>query len=89
EDLYDGCLGLTFVKALEKSGLPYTGGDSKFYATGNSKFISKPLFQKNGVPTAPFVVFHADSIDEDIKKAEQLFSYPMIVKADKSYSSVL
>ena len=35
EDLYDGCLGLTFVKALEKTGLPYTGGDSKFYSTGN------------------------------------------------------
>ena len=89
EDLYDGCLGLTFVKALEKSGLPYTGGDSKFYATGNSKFISKPLFQQNGVPTAPFVVLHADTMDDDIRKAEQLFGYPMIVKADKSYSSVL
>ena len=89
EDLYDGCLGLTFVKALEQSGLPYTGGGSKFYATGNSKFTSKPLFQQYNVPTAPFVLLHIDSIDEDITTAEKLFDYPMIVKADKSYSSVL
>lgn len=89
EDLYDGCLGLTFVKALEKSGLPYTGGDSRFYSKGNSKFISKPLFQQYGVPTAPFIVLHADSMDEDIRRAEELFGYPMIVKADKSYSSLL
>ena len=89
EDLYDGCLGLTFIKALEKTGLPYTGGDSKFYSTGNSKFISKPLFQQYGVPTAPFVVLHNDSMEEDIKQAEELFGYPMIVKADKSYSSLL
>ena len=70
-DLYDGCIAKVLIEALEKSGLAYTGGDSNFYNIGNSKLISKPLLQQNGVPTASFVVLHAESMDEDIKKAEE------------------
>lgn len=88
-DMYDGCVGATLIEALEKSGLPFTGGDSKYYSAAMSKHISKRLFQENGVPTAPFVVLRSDSMDEDLQMAEELFGYPMIVKAEWSYAQTL
>ena len=51
----DGSPGLSVVRALEDSGLPYTGGSAFFYEVTTFKVALKTALREHGVPTAPFV----------------------------------
>lgn len=55
-DEVNGAPGISVVRHLEESGLPYTGADEHFYALTTSKITMKSAFEAACVPTAPWEV---------------------------------
>ena len=53
-DDVNGYPGLTVLKALEETGIPFTGADSGFYEISTSKVKIKEALIAAGVSTAPF-----------------------------------
>jgi D-alanine-D-alanine ligase len=53
-DDVNGYPGVSLLRALEESGIPFTGADSGFYETSTSKVKIKEALIAAGVPTAPF-----------------------------------
>lgn len=58
-DELNGSPGLSVVRYLEESGLPYTGADEHFYDVTTSKITMKSAFEAACVPTAPWEVIPA------------------------------
>lgn len=77
--------GISIIVELEKTNIPFTGGDFNFFNTTNSKSNSKEILQKNNVPTAPFI--NVIYPIEDIKKAEKEVGYPFLLKPNVSAAS--
>lgn len=70
--------------------IKYTGSGVLASALGMSKVKSKILFERNGVPTAPWIIvedknFNAENILEEIKNS---FGYPCIIKPNAGGSTV-
>jgi D-alanine-D-alanine ligase len=79
----DGCIqGL-----LELLGIPYTGSSVLASALAMDKLKSKELFRLHNVPTAPYYVANADSLD-DLAEVHASFGFPVIVKPRGEGSSV-
>lgn len=81
----DGYPGIRTVRALEASGLPFTGADSAFYELSTPKTLMKQRLIERGVATSPFVAIrdpHADGT-----RAGALLGYPLIIKPDVSAAS--
>jgi len=55
-DELNGAPGLSVVRYLEESGLPYTGADEHFYEVTTSKITMKSAFETACVPTASWEV---------------------------------
>ncbi len=55
-DDINGYPGLMLLKALEASGIPFTGADARFYEISTSKISIKQALIAAGVSTAPFDV---------------------------------
>jgi D-alanine-D-alanine ligase len=55
-DDINGYPGLALLKALEDSGIPFTGAGSRFYEISTSKISIKEALIEAGVPTAAFGV---------------------------------
>jgi D-alanine-D-alanine ligase len=55
-DDINGYPGLTVLRALEHTGIPFTGADSEFYAISTSKVTIKEALIEAGVTTAPFAI---------------------------------
>jgi D-alanine-D-alanine ligase len=53
-DDVNGYPGLALLKALEESGIPFTGADSRFYDISTSKIRIKEALIAAGVSTAPY-----------------------------------
>ncbi len=71
---------------LEYVGLPYTGSGVHASALAMNKVTSKKIFQKEGIPTAPFFV-----VDTSLNyrlSLNQKIKYPLIVKPINEGSSI-
>lgn len=55
-DDINGYPGLTVLKALEETGIAFTGADSAFYDVSTSKVRIKDALIEAGVSTAPFAI---------------------------------
>lgn len=84
----DGYPGISVINLLEANKILFTGTNSYFYNITTSKPVMKKIFETNGVPTAPFVEISLETIEEDLKKAEEKVGYPFIIKPSVSYASV-
>src|SRR4051794_943264 len=63
-DDINGYPGLSLLRALEASGIPFTGAHARFYEISTSKILIKEALTRGGVPTAPFaIVPHAGSVE--------------------------
>jgi D-alanine-D-alanine ligase len=73
----------TIQTLLEMVGVPYTGSGRLGSAIAMDKDISKRLFQRSGVPTAPWVMAPAarDRVNRE-------FGWPVVVKPSKQGSTV-
>lgn len=74
----DGYPGLTVTRALEESGIAFTGADSHFYSNTNSKLRMKDLLSAGGVPTPGYECI-ADAAC-DVPRAGARLGYPLIAK---------
>jgi D-alanine-D-alanine ligase len=81
----DGSPGVSVVRALEDSGLPYTGSSSFFYHVTTYKVALKTKLQEHGVPTAPFVALR--DLPADVGRLEAEVGYPAFVKPEVSAGS--
>ena len=81
----DGYPGIKTVRALEASGLPFTGADTAFYELTTPKTLLKRRLIEHGVATSPFVVI--EDPQRDGVQAGQTLGYPLIIKPDVSAAS--
>jgi D-alanine-D-alanine ligase len=81
----DGSPGVSVVRALEDSGLPYTGSSPFFYDITTYKVSLKTKLQEGGVPTAPFVALR--DLPADVARLETEVGYPAFVKPEVSAGS--
>lgn len=77
----DGCV----QGFLESLRIPYTGSGVAASAVGMEKVLSKRIFEREGVPTAPWRI--ARTPDEAVKAAKDL-RYPVVVKPSREGSTV-
>jgi D-alanine-D-alanine ligase len=73
----------TIQTLLEMVGVPYTGSGRLGSAMAMDKDISKRLFQRAGVPTAPWVM--APAAKDEVGRQ---FGWPVVVKPSKQGSTV-
>jgi D-alanine-D-alanine ligase len=73
----------TLQTLLEMVGVPYTGSGRLGSAMAMDKDISKRLFQRAGVPTAPWVMAPAAR-----ERVGHEFGWPLVVKPSKQGSTV-
>jgi D-alanine-D-alanine ligase len=59
---------------LEKMKIPYTGSSPDASYRAMDKIISKKIFQKKGIPTAPFCIWEGE------EKLLRKLRYPLVVK---------
>jgi D-alanine-D-alanine ligase len=81
----DGSPGVSVVRALEDSGLPFTGSSSFFYDVTTYKVALKAKLREHGVPTAPFVPLR--DLPADVARLEAEVGYPAFVKPEVSAGS--
>ena len=81
----DGSPGVSVVRALEASGLPYTGSSSFFYEVTTYKVALKTALREHGVATAPFVALR--DLPADVARVEAEVGYPAFVKPEVSAGS--
>ncbi len=81
----DGYPGIGTVRALQASGLPFTGADTAFYELTTPKTLMKDRLLERGVSTSPFAVIRQPG--EDAPAAGRRLGYPLIVKPDVSAAS--
>ncbi len=81
----DGYPGIKTARALEASGLPFTGADTAFYELTTPKTLMKRRLIARGVSTSPFVVI-TDPLVDGTRAGEEL-GYPLIIKPDVSAAS--
>lgn len=81
----DGYPGIQTVRALEASGLPFTGADTAFYELTTPKTLLKQRLIEHQVPTSPFVAIRDPQADAP--RAGAHLGYPLIIKPDVSAAS--
>ncbi|MCX6550375.1 MAG: hypothetical protein NTY02_05095, partial [Acidobacteria bacterium] len=81
----DGSPGVSVVKALESTAIPFTGSSSFFYAITTYKVPMKSRLREHGVATAPFVPLR--DLPADISRLEAEVGYPAFVKPEVSAGS--
>lgn len=85
-DETNGSPGLSVIHCLDEAGLTYTGADARFYEVTTSKIVMKELFDRAGVPTAPWEV-----LKPTLKRTNGLFKRlgaPLILKPAISAGSM-
>ncbi len=74
---------------LETLDIPYTGSGVLSSALAMNKIMAKKLFISNHIPTPPYLIKERDESDEDfLKRCEEIFDFPMMVKPVAEGSSV-
>ena len=72
---------------LELMKIAYTGSGFLGSALAMDKVKTKEIYQIHKIPTAPWSVIHSSDWAAGLKKVEQLFEYPMILKDPAGGSS--
>lgn len=80
----DGCIQGLF----ELSGIPYVGSGVLASAAGMDKSATKLFAAASGVPQAKWYITSPAASEEEIKKIESEFSYPIFVKPCNAGSSL-
>ncbi|MCR5452766.1 MAG: D-alanine--D-alanine ligase [Lachnospiraceae bacterium] len=81
----------TLVGYFKTIGLPFVGCDVTAAAVGMDKYIQKTVLKDNDIPVLDSVCFHEvdyEDLDGMIKRIEDRFGYPVIIKPVNSGSSV-
>ncbi|MBX7186964.1 MAG: hypothetical protein K1Y01_17630 [Vicinamibacteria bacterium] len=81
----DGYPGIKTTRALEASGLPYSGADPAFYELTTPKTLLKQRLLEHRVSTSPFVIMRDPEVDGP--RAGRTLGYPLIIKPDVSAAS--
>lgn len=81
----DGYPGIETARALEASGLPYSGADPAFYELTTPKTLLKQRLIEHEVSTSPFVIIRKPEVDGP--RAGHALGYPLIIKPDVSAAS--
>ena len=81
----DGYPGIETARALESSGLPYSGADPAFYELTTPKTLLKQRLIEHEVSTSPFVIIRKPEVDGP--RAGHALGYPLIIKPDVSAAS--
>ncbi|MEO5761943.1 MAG: hypothetical protein ABIR28_06485 [Vicinamibacteria bacterium] len=81
----DGYPGIKTVRALEASGVAFTGADTAFYELTTPKTLMKQRLLNHKVSTSPFVAITRAA--EDGMRAGIELGYPLIIKPDVSAAS--
>ena len=84
-DENNGFPGLSVVRSLESAGVAFSGADSFFYDLSSSKIRMKQMFEKSGVPTAPFAVL--DGPGNGVRGLCERLGAPLIVKPSTGAAS--
>lgn len=63
------------VSVLEKTGIPFTGAESRAIVVTNDKVLTKKVFMENNIPTPAYQIFVSRS-----ERIDPTLSYPLIVK---------
>ncbi len=81
----DGYPGIKTARALEASGLPYSGADPAFYELTTPKTALKRRLLAHRVSTSPFVAIKDPEADG--ARAGRVLGFPLIIKPDVSAAS--
>jgi len=81
----DGSPGVSVVRALENSGIPYTGSSPFFYDVTTYKVALKTRLLEHGVSTAPFLPLR--DLPSDVARLDSEVGYPAFVKPEVSAGS--
>ena len=81
----DGYPGIKTVRALEASGVPFSGADTAFYELTTPKTLMKQRLLKRSVSTSPFI--EIKDPHKDAPRAGAKLGYPLIIKPDVSAAS--
>lgn len=75
---------------LELANIPFTGSGSVASALGMDKILSKKLFERDNIPTAPWdIVYHYETPADALHKAKESgFELPIVVKPQSQGSTV-
>lgn len=79
--------GASVVRALEATGLAFSGASHAFYVNTTSKLDIKRLLSASGVPTGKAIELRGPSLDADVATAVKEIGYPLFVKPDISAGS--
>ena len=85
-DELNGSPGLSVIRHLEQSGLPYTGANEHFFDITTSKIVMKEAFDRAGVPTAPWEVIPATT--RSVNGVFKRIPGPLILKPAVSAGSM-
>ncbi len=81
----------TIMGYLKTMGIPFVGCDITASVVGMDKYIQKAVFKDNGIPILECLRFNMGDyrdVEDIVKRTEEKFSYPVIVKPVNSGSSV-
>lgn len=80
----DGIPGISVVRALEDSQIPFTGASHEFFYRASSKMIMKEKLVREKVPTAPFLYIDKP---EDVSRLGSVVGYPALFKPNIASAS--
>jgi D-alanine-D-alanine ligase len=75
-------------RRLDLLTIPYTGSGPAACRLAMSKSASKERFLQAGVPTPPYVLFHATDLTQLVAAKVDPLGYPLVVKPDSQGSSL-
>jgi len=75
-------------RQLEQLGVTYTGSPPAASRLAMSKSAAKERFFQAGIPTLPYVMFHATESIDHITTQVARFGYPLVIKPDSQGSSL-
>ena len=75
-------------RQLEQLGVAYTGSPPAASRLAMSKSAAKERFFQAGIPTLPYVMFHATESIEHVAAQVARFGYPLVIKPDSQGSSL-
>ena len=85
-DEVNGTPGVSVIHYLQKKKLIYTGAEPYFYDITTSKILMKEVFDKTGIPHAPWKAIH--HADQDVSGICESVGIPLIVKPAVSGGSM-
>ena len=75
-------------RQLEQLGVTYTGSQPAASRLAMSKSAAKERFFQAGIPTLPYVMFHATESIDHVAAQVARFGYPLVIKPDSQGSSL-